>query len=51
MNVTEEQWETLWNEGTHAAMLYQMYEGLFSSEKTRALLNAVDGQFIATIQR
>ena len=51
VNLTEEQWKTLWNEGTHAAMLYQMYEELFSSEKTRALLNAVDGQFFATIQR
>lgn len=50
-NLTEEQWKTLWNEGTHAAMLYQMYEGLFGSEKTRALLNAVDGQLFATIQR
>lgn len=50
-NLTEEQWKTLWNEGTHAAMLYQMYEGLFGPEKTRLLLNAVDGQLFATIQR
>ena len=50
-NLTEEQWKTLWNEGCHAAKLYQMYEGLFGSEKIRTLLNAVDGQLFATIQR
>ena len=32
-NLTEEQWKTLWNEGTHAAMLYQMYEGLSAPKR------------------
>ncbi len=50
-NVTEEQWKTLGDEWCHAVMLYQMYEGLFASAKTRTLLNAVDGQLFATIQR
>lgn len=50
-NLTEEQWMTLWDEWCQAVMLYQVYEGLFASEKTRTLLNAVDGQLFATIQR
>lgn len=50
-NLTEEQWKTLRNEWGYAVMLFQMYEGLFASEETRTLLNAVDGRLFATIQR
>ena len=48
-NLTEKQWNALWNEWVGAIRVYQTLEELGSPNSVK-LLNAVDGRFFGLVQ-